>query len=32
VHVSSLAPGIGVDTEADLAEARRLFAAASGFA
>jgi len=33
VHVSTLAPGVGVDTDADLAEARRIIAAdGAGFA
>ena len=32
VHVSALAPGVGVDTEEDLANARRLVAGAAGFA
>jgi hypothetical protein len=33
VHVSALAPGVGVDTADDLAEARRIVAAAgAGFA
>jgi 3-deoxy-manno-octulosonate cytidylyltransferase (CMP-KDO synthetase) len=32
VHVSALAPGIGVDTPDDLERVRRLFADASGFA
>ena len=32
VHVSELAPGIGVDTAEDLAHARRLVAGAAGFA
>ena len=33
VHVSALAPGVGVDTDADLAEARRIVAAdGAGFA
>jgi len=32
VHVSALAPGVGVDTEEDLANARRLVGDAAGFA
>ena len=32
VHVSTLAPGVGVDTADDLAEARRIVAAGAGFA
>jgi 3-deoxy-manno-octulosonate cytidylyltransferase (CMP-KDO synthetase) len=32
VHVSELAPGVGVDTAEDLAHVRRLVAGASGFA
>ena len=31
VHVSALAPGVGVDTAEDLAQARRIVAAAGGF-
>jgi 3-deoxy-manno-octulosonate cytidylyltransferase (CMP-KDO synthetase) len=32
VHVSALPPGVGVDTEDDLANARRLVGDAAGFA
>jgi len=32
VHVSALAPGVGVDTAEDLAQARRIVAGGAGFA